>query len=201
MQQQVEMIQNNEVAIVRLTKDGRVEVIREGQPPTLLSSDYTLDTAVKKFEEHGWKPKEEKVVKTAEKNGVPLSIQQEVDEYLKLHAEKAKLESKMNSLKKDIRQYMENNDVTAIAGTEGKQVYLQEAKASNSTSIYTDYELNQVMMALNDNELLRKVTEIRVNAEKLEGLLKMGVLPENKVEEIRSLKIVKKGTPRFAVKK
>lgn len=201
MQQQVEMIQNGEVAIVRLNEDGRVEVIREGQNPAVLSSDYNLDTVIKKFEDNGWKQKEEKVVKAAAKNGVPLNIQQEVDEYLKLHAKKAELEAQMDKLKKNIRQYMENNDIKAIAGTEGKQVYLQEAKASNSTSIYTDYELNQVMVALNDNELLRQVTEVRVNAEKLEGLLKMGKLPESKVAEIRSLKIVKKGTPRFSVKK
>jgi hypothetical protein len=170
--------------------------------------NHSMETVVRKFEDSGWKKSEEvkqvepsRAVEMAAKQNIPVSVQEEVDAYLKLHEQIAALNKQLDGYKKTIRNHMEDNGITSIRGTEGKQVYLQDAKASNSTSTFTDYEISDIMVALADNELLRQVTEVRVNAQKLEGLLSLGKLPEEKVKEIKNLKIVRAGTPRFSVKK
>ncbi|MCG5559899.1 hypothetical protein LLG25_26745, partial [Klebsiella pneumoniae] len=68
----------------------------------------------------------------------------------------------MDEVKTDVKKYMENNDLKSIKGTFGKRVELEDAKASNSTSRYTDYELEDVSAVLKE-ELLSQVTEVRVN--------------------------------------
>jgi hypothetical protein len=140
------------------------------------------------------------VANSAAAQNITIGAQKQVDEYLELHKQKAELEKKMNELKKDIRDYMDTNDLDGVKGTNGQQIVLQAAKASNSTSRYTDYELSDVMNAM-EGSLLKQVTEIRVNADKLEALLKVEKLPASKVKEIKGLKIVTPGTPRFTVKK
>lgn len=179
---EVKVIYGEEAAVVRLTENGGVEVV------------HMLQTC-------GWEVKEDKAKEVAMANNVPLSIQKEVDEYLALHAQKAELEAKMDKLKKNIRNYMENNNIKEISGSKGKRVYLQEAAASNSTAIYTNYEVEPIMKALGDAELVRQVTEVRVNSEKLEALLKLDKLSKDTVEKVKALKVVKQGTPRFSVKK
>lgn len=191
--------EGEEVAVVRLTENGRVEVVHDGEVSSLKNTSF--DEAVGMFQTCGWEVKEDKVKEVAMKNNVPLSVQKEVDEYLALHAQKAELEAKMDKLKKNIRNYMENNNIKEISGSKGKKVYLQEAAASNSTAIYTNYEVEPIMKALGDAELVRQVTEVRVNSEKLEALLKLGKLPKDTVEKVKALKVVKQGTPRFSVKK
>jgi hypothetical protein len=215
----VTMVYGAEVAVVKLNGDNRVEVAREGSGTVVMAADATMDSVVKNFEKYGWKAapkqapaptvaaKEEntvdltKVAKSAIAQGVTVEVQQEVDAYLKLQEQKSALEKLLEGHKKTIRSYMEENNIKAINGTEGKQVYLQDAKASNSTSNFSDYEYADVMMALPDSELLAQVTEVRVSTQKLEGLLKLDKLPKDKVKEIEKLKIVRAGTPRFAVKK
>ncbi|MGV3281481.1 DUF7376 domain-containing protein, partial [Staphylococcus epidermidis] len=130
---------------------------------------------------------------------IPLSVQQQVDEYLNLHAQMSELKSKMDEVKTDVKKYMENNDLKSIKGTFGKRVELEDAKASNSTSRYTDYELEDVSAVLKE-ELLSQVTEVRVNADKLDSVLKIEDVPDDIVKKVRGLKVVKKGTPRFKVK-
>lgn len=188
-----------EVAVVRLTENGGVEVVHDGEVSSLKSTSF--DEAIGMFQTCGWEVKEDKVKEVAMANNVPLSVQKEVDEYLALHAQKAELEAKMDKLKKNIRNYMENNNIKEISGSKGKRVYLQEAAASNSTAIYTNYEVEPIMKALGDAELVRQVTEVRVNSEKLEALLKLDKLPKDTVEKIKAMKIVKQGTPRLSVKK
>ncbi|WP_222124692.1 DUF7376 domain-containing protein, partial [Staphylococcus hominis] len=90
----------------------------------------------------------------------------------------------------------ENNDLKSIKGTFGKRVELEDAKASNSTSRYTDYELEDVSAVLKE-ELLSQVTEVRVNADKLDSVLKIEDVPDDIVKKVKGLKVVKKGTPRF----
>jgi len=126
-----------------------------------------------------------------------MDIQVKVDKYLELHEEMSALRKEMDTLKKSIRTHMDKEGVESIKGTYGKQVYLQDAKASNSTSRYTDYELNDLLPILGND--IKKVTEIRVNADKVEGLAKLSA-PELK-HKILATKIVKVGTPRFSVKK
>lgn len=194
----VELVYGNEVALVQVNKEGRVEVVREGQGTEVLNAKYDFETAVQKFEENGWTSA---AVKSAAKQDIPLGVQQEVDEFLELHAQIAELNAKAEKLKKNVRTYMDNNNKKEIEGSKGKKVYLQDATASNSTAVYSNYELNHVAAAINNNEILRQVTEIRINSDKLEALLKLDKLPKEKVAEVKSLKITNPGTPRFSVKK
>lgn len=197
----VEFVQNGEVAVVTVNGAGRVEIAREGMGVEVLAPQHSLDAVVNNFKANGWTQKEDKQAASAALQNIPVSVQNDVDGYLKLHEQIAALNKVLDGYKKNIRSYMDTNDIKSISGTHGKQVYLQDAKASNSTSLYSDYEMAPVVATLQDNELIRQVTEIRINAEKLEALLKLDKLPKDKVEEIKSLKIVKEGTPRFSVKK
>lgn len=196
---ELKVIYGEEVAVVRLTENGGVEVVHNGEVSSLKNTSF--DEAVGMFQTCGWEVKEDKDKEVAMANNVPLSVQKEVDEYLALHAQKAELEAKMDKLKKNIRNYMENNNIKEISGSKGKRVYLQEAAASNSTAIYTNYEVEPIMKALGDAELVRQVTEVRVNSEKLEALLKLDKLSKDTVEKVKAMKVVKQGTPRFSVKK
>lgn len=201
MVKEVKVINGEDVAVVKLGDNGEVEIVRDG---AIVKQNDSFETVINKFKTYGWsieQPQTDKTTEAATMNGIPVQTQKEVDEYLALHAQKSELEAKMNKLKDNVRTYMENNNLTAIQGTTGKQVYLQDAAASNSTAVFSNYDLGSVMAALNNNEVLRQVTEIRVNSEKLEALLKLDKLPKEKVEEVKALKIVKPGTPRFSVKK
>lgn len=131
---------------------------------------------------------------------IPAKIKKDLDEFLRLHAEAAKLKTQMDKLKKGVREYMDNNKLTEVKGSNGKKVVLQEGMKSNSSSVYTDYNFNDVAAALNDNDLLKEVTEVRINGDKLKGLLGLGKLPNEKVKEIQELKIAIPGTPKFVVK-
>lgn len=124
-------------------------------------------------------------------------VQEQVDRYLELHEEMSILKKEMDSLKKSIRGHMDETGVTSIKGAHGKQVYLQNARKSNSTSRYTDYELKDIMPILGSD--IKQVTEIRVNTDKLEGLAKLK--GSEVVQQVKAVKIVKDGTPRFSVKK
>ncbi|ALO79605.1 hypothetical protein HOBO_197 [Bacillus phage Hobo] len=131
---------------------------------------------------------------------IPAKIKKDLDEFLRLHAEAAKLKTQMDKLKKGVREYMDKNDLTEVKGSNGKKVVLQEGMKSNSSSVFTDYNFNDVAAALNDNDLLKEVTEVRINGDKLKGLLGLGKLPNEKVKEIQELKIAIPGTPKFVVK-
>lgn len=147
----------------------------------------------------GVSQQDQRVVQSSVEQDIPLSVQQQVDEYLNLHAQMSELKSKMDEVKTDVKKYMENNDLKSIKGTFGKRVELEDAKASNSTSRYTDYELEDVSAVLKE-ELLSQVTEVRVNADKLDSVLKIEDVPDDIVKKVKGLKVVKKGTPRFKVK-
>lgn len=200
---EVTLEQNGEMAVVRVSKEGRVEVERNGAV-TVFRPQHTVERVIGEFKKRGW---EEADVEVKAENGdntkteeTETGIQAAIDTYLELHEQMSELKVQMDKLKKEIRTHMEDNKLKEVKGTNGKRIVLQDAVKSNSTSIYTDYELNDIMHRL-EGEYLRQVTEIRVNAEKLEGLLKVGKLPEEKVKEIRNLKIRKPGTPRFTVRK
>ncbi|AMO25916.1 hypothetical protein Blue_093 [Bacillus phage Deep Blue] len=131
---------------------------------------------------------------------IPAKIKKDLDKFLQLHAEAAKLKTEMDKVKKGVREYMDNNKLTEIKGSNGKKVVLQDGMKSNSSSVYTDYNFNDVAAALNDNELLKEVTEVRINGDKLKGLLGLGKLTKEKVKEVQGLKIAIAGTPKFVVK-
>jgi len=224
---QVEMTHRDDgdVAVVRMLEGGQVEVERNGSN-TLFRPHHTFRGVLDNFSKNGWvtntdsiqtdyrteeeiiNEQEEKeriakealVASVAENQGIPTDVQNQLDEYLKLHEQKSELEKQLKELKEDVRDYMESNKRTTLSGTHGRKVEIQGATASNSTSKYTDYDLKDVAPLLEGN-LLRKTTEIRVNTEKLEGLLKVEKLPKETVDKIKKQKIRKKGTPKFVVKK
>lgn len=189
--EQMKLKKDGEMAVVRVSTEGIVEVEREGAV-TAFRPKYTLETVVEEFQSRGWA--------VADEDTVSEEVQKAVDEYLELHEQQSELKKKMDKLKKEIRPTLEKTETKTIKGTNGKAVYLQEARASNSTSRYTDYELKDIQAIL-EGDLLRKVTEIRVNAEKLDGVIKLEKLPAGVVEKINNAKIVNPGTPRFSVKK
>ncbi|QQO41043.1 hypothetical protein 015DV002_89 [Bacillus phage 015DV002] len=142
---------------------------------------------------------DQQVLQSSVEQDIPLSVQQQVDEYLNLHTRMSELKNKMDEIKADVKKYMENNDLKSIKGSFGKRVELEDAKASNSTSRYTDYELEDVSEVLEEG-ILSQVTEVRVNADKLDSVLKIEDVSEDTVKKVKGLKVVKKGTPRFKVK-
>lgn len=122
------------------------------------------------------------------------------DEYLELHAQMAKLKKKADAHKDKIRKFMIAKSLKEITGSDGRYVTFQEAKASNGTSRYTDYLLKDIQLELEPTQL-RKVTEIRVNADKLAVILNGGDLSPEKVATLKALKVSNPGTARFVVKK
>lgn len=136
-----------------------------------------------------------------EPSDISPKAQKDVDEYLKLHAEQAKIAAKLKKLKPSIVDYMNNNKIEEIKGTEGKRVTFQEASASNSTSLYTDYDVNDVILALGEHkDLIKQATEIRVNGKKLEGVLASAKIDKEIVDAVKATKIKNPGTPKFVVK-
>ena len=186
---EITLNQNGELAIVRVLDGGRVEVERDGGV-TSFRPHYTFETVVDEFKSRGWEEKQD--------HGYTEEMQTAIDEYIELHEQASEIKAKMEKLKKTIRPHVEENG--PVYGTKGKCIYLQPAKASNATSRYTDYELRDIMNRL-EGDMLRKVTEVRINADKLEALLGIEKLPQSKIDEIRGRKIVLPGTPRFSVKK
>ncbi|WCS69270.1 hypothetical protein Goe20_01530 [Bacillus phage vB_BsuM-Goe20] len=132
---------------------------------------------------------------------IRLDVIQKVDEYLELHQQQTELKKKMEALKAPIKDYMVENRLKSIKGTHGAAVALQEATASNSTSIYSNYEIGDVAPLL-PKDLLNRVTESRVNSDTLEGILKSDKsLDKELIDQVKAAKIVKPGTARFTVKK
>lgn len=142
-----------------------------------------------------------KVIESAAVQNIPVELQEAVNDYIELNKQKLELDKKLKELKeKTIRPYMNENGVKKLDGTFGSSIVLEDATASNSTSVFSDYELREISKILTPAEV-QEVTEIRVNAVKLEGLIKLGKLPKEKVDKIKSAKIKLPGTPRFKVKK
>ncbi len=177
-----------------VTQTPETELFEASHKQVIQVEDVTLVTEVNKAGETNI------VEEVNEDDLIPAKIKKDLDEYLRLHAEAAKLKTQMDKLKKGVREYMDNNKLTEVKGSNGKKVVLQEGMKSNSSSVYTDYNFNDVAAALNDNELLKEVTEVRINGDKLKGLLGLGKLPNEKVKEIQELKIAIPGTPKFVVK-
>jgi len=220
MNKQVKLTANNETAVVTEVS-GVVQVDRGGQV-TPFKPEFTFEGVVEKFKEYGWQvvepepapePEPEIKVVAAHSGGVEMEVanmafsqnitiaaQKATDKYLELQKQIAELKKEQDEYKADIRQYMDDNGVKAIKGTYGQEVYLQDAKKSNSTSRYTDYEMEDVIPLL-DEELVRQVTETRINAEKLDAFLKVSKLPKERKDAIKKTKIAVMGNPRFAVKK
>jgi hypothetical protein len=197
-----EFVLNGEVAVVTVNGEGRVEIYREGMGSEVLAPQHKLEAVVNNFKANGWTQKADKVMSAAISQNIPVSVQNDVDEYLKLHEQIAALNKVLDGYKKNVRNYMDNNGIKSIKGTNGKEVYLQDATASNSVATFSNYELSAVSEALHNNkEIVDQVTEVRVNSDKLEALLKLGTLPEGTVDRVKKIKIVKPGTPRFSVKK
>lgn len=228
MAQVVKFVHNEskEEAIVSVDRNGLVSVTR-GTQTTQMGNAYDLTKVRDSFLNYGWTEvkatavkedglrvvsggfdsllqptgAETPVVEEEEVSDISPKAQKDVDEYLKLHAEKAALEAKLKKLKPSITEYMNNNKLNEIKGTEGKRVMFQESSASNSTSLYTDYDLNDVILALGDNkDLLKQFTEVRVNGKKLEGALTASKLDKEIIDAVKATKIKKPGTPKFVVK-
>jgi hypothetical protein len=213
---------NGEIAELR-ENNGVVEVIRGGNTTPF---KHSFEQVVKTFLDSGWvqlpeepatpapellaQPvpapadaqatlEEQLAMQSAAKQDIPLSLQKEIDEYIEVNAEKAKLDSKLKKLKESVRGYMDDKELKKLQGTHGKAIVLEDAKATNSTSTFSDYHLVDITGVL-EEEQVKEVTELRVNTKKLEALLAAGKLPSATVKTVKGLKIAEMGTPRFKVK-
>ncbi|AMQ66486.1 hypothetical protein BH753_gp004 [Bacillus phage Shbh1] len=187
------------VAVAKVDSSGRVVVDREGTE-TRFEEGKTLEQVLNKFEQEGWRVIETTYTVKDSDVIIPKNMQTEVDEYLDLHREISALKAKMENSKKKIRRYMESRNLQAISGSKGGEVYLQECKASNTTTLFSDYELTDVEPHLTKTQL-KKVVEPRVNAEKLEGLMKLGELSVDVVAALKEVKVCNPGTPQFRVRR
>ncbi|QEG04253.1 hypothetical protein [Bacillus phage BC-T25] len=185
-----------EVKVSAATEDG-LRVITTGYD-SMLASVVTQDATQISG---NVAPKAEIVEDEEELSSIPPKTQKELDDYLELHAEKAKIESKLKKLKESVVTYMKNNNLEEMKGTKGKRVEFQPATASNSTSLFTDYEVNDVILALGEHkDILKQATEVRVNGKKLEGALTASKLDKEIIDAVEATKIKKAGTPKFVVK-
>jgi len=140
------------------------------------------------------------VTEEEEEVEIPAEVQKEVDDYLAMYDQLAEMQKKAKALKDSVRKYMEENDLKEIYGTEDRKVYLQDSTKSNSSSTFTDYDYRDLAEVLKE-PVLEEVTEMRVNADKLNVLLKSNKLPTKVVDQVKKLKITTPGTPQFKVKK
>jgi hypothetical protein len=155
----------------------------------------------KSFEE--LQEEREAFLKGAEKaaeQGIPTNIQRQIDEYIKLHKHIAELNEQLKPMKEVIKTYMEVNNIKKLEGTFERSVEIQKATASNSTSRYSDYDVEEIQKVLNP-KYFEQVTDIRIDSDRVTSLLKSGELSNDLVKTLKALKIANDGTPRFTVKK
>ncbi|AGB62716.1 hypothetical protein [Bacillus phage phiAGATE] len=203
---------NGDHKAVLTEKDGRVEVERDGQV-TPFSANHTFETVEETFLANGWKQETEDIFKVAvdngqtglakvvrEKNKVTQEMQQQIDDYVDLHGYLSKLRADQDRLKKTIRKYMEDNNITELESSLGKKIALVDAVQSNSVSTFSNYDLNDIR-ALLTGDILDEVTELRVNSDKLDALAKLGKINEETAAMIEAKRITLTGTPRFVLKK
>lgn len=191
---EVKFHNQGELAIVRVLPTGRIEVERDGKA-TKFADKHTFEEVEDRFKAGGWVPVEEN-----KQEPITPEVQAQTDLYLELSEKMSALKKQMEAVKGNIKPFMEKNGYKEIKGTNGGQVYLQEATASNSTSLYSNYEPAEVLPLL-PKEYYNEVMEGRINTEKLEALLKLEKLPGDLTDEIKKCKIVKQGTTQFRVKK
>lgn len=199
---EVKFQNEGELAIVRVLGNGRIEVERDGKA-TKFQPHHTIEDVADKFVGAGWSevPTQVTAEVTAPKPvEVTPDIQNAVDLYLKLDEEEKAIKKQKEAMKELIRPFMDGNGIPAIKGTQGKQVYLQPATASNSTSLYSNYEPADVLPLL-PKEFYNDVMESRINSDKLEALLKLEKLSTHTADAVKSCKIIKAGTAQFRVKK
>jgi hypothetical protein len=192
--QEIKFQNEGELAIVRVLGNGRIEVERDGKA-TKFQPHHTVEDVTEKFEKSGWAK-----VEAPKPVEVTSEIQNAVDLYLKLDEEEKAIKKRKEEMKALIKPFMDGSGIEAIKGTQGKQVYLQPANASNSTSLYSNYEPADVLPLL-PKEFYNDVIEGRVNSEKLEALLKLDKLPGHVADAVKACKIIKAGTAQFRVKK
>lgn len=202
---------NGDHKAVLTEKDGRVEVERDGET-TLFSSNHTFETVEETFLANGWKQETEDIFKVAEKstlsaaalgamkrNKVSQDMQDKIDAYVDLHGYMSTLKADQERLKKTIRKYMEDNNITELESSLGKNIALVDAVQSNSVSTFSNYDLNDIR-ALLTGDILDEVTELRVNSDKLDALVKIGKINEETAARVAAKRITLEGTPRFTLK-
>lgn len=139
-----------------------------------------------------------KVKKTSSKK----SMQDKVNRLIELQKEQEKLKEEMKPLREDVKKFMKETETTNLKGTgahSDRTCNLGEQRKTNSTSLYTDYELKDLYTILGND--VKKVTEVRVNRDRVEGLIKSGDISKDLANLIKKVKIDKGSTDRFTIKK
>lgn len=208
----ITFVNGDHKAILQEREDGRVEVERDGNC-TIFSSNHIFESVEETFLANGWKQETEDVFQVAaesshaavsetvrKRNKVSQELQQQIDAYVDLHGYMSKLKANQDRLKKLIRKYMENNNITELESSQGKKISLVDAVQSNSVSTFSNYDLNDIRSLLT-GDILDEVTELRVNSDKLDALVQLGKIDLETAAKVESKRITVNGTPRFVVKK
>ena len=115
--------------------------------------------------------------------GIDPDIQAKVDEYIEIDAQAKKLLAELKVLRGDIEPYMEDENLTVIAGTTRGSISLQPKEIPLTNARYTTYDLDGVLSVI-DPRVRREVVVKRVDRDALDLMIKTGRVPKE-VEQFR----------------
>lgn len=118
---------------------------------------------------------------------VSYEIQDKVDRWLEAHKAMKEYEAEVRKLMKDIKPYMESRDLTVIRGTNGGGVARKPTKRAIVSADYTSYDAVDVRSLTTDPLIETAIVEV-ADKKKVEALAEIGVIPKEKLPEIKKLK-------------
>ncbi len=170
----------------------------------------SLNTVMESLKGLGWVPTEDKIKELMEGDGVTvnskgeivkkeITMQDEVDEYLEMKRIMSEFESEVKKKAEKLKAYMKEQKITTLEGSKGKMVGFTAPTTSEiKTGLYSKYKLEDVEEILGKRRT-KDVTDTVVNANKLEGLIKAGIINKDKADQIEKVKQTKTGAARFVV--
>lgn len=127
---------------------------------------------------------------------IPANIQEQVDEYVDLHKACKELESRLKKLRKEIEPFMEENELESIRNSAGNgAIHLEPSNMAIVTAQFTAYSPS--ILEQLGKEVAEMVMETVVDRDKLEAMVKLGVIQEDHIKPYKQFKAVRK----FTVKK
>jgi len=217
---------SGEVVFVEVNRDNRIVLTDSEGTSSTYSKRHTFNGVVKTFVGEGWLDvtEQHKVFKNAEPvieelKITPLEeikpveltviknedneedkIRKMVDEFVDANKAASEAKKVADKIKKEIRAYMDKKGIKKLAGLKDMEVYLQTAKASNSTSDYTDYDTAMLQQVL-PRELFEKISEVRVSAKLVKNLMEETTFSESEVQAIKKAEVYNLGSPKFTTRK
>ncbi|ASR79668.1 hypothetical protein KAMFAM_216 [Bacillus phage Kamfam] len=221
---------SGEVVFVEVNRDNRIVLTDSEGTSSTYSKRHTFNGVVKTFVGEGWldvteqhkvfknveaplpEPPEIAVIEELEpvapveltvinnEENEEDKIRKMVDEFVDANKAASEAKKVADKIKKEIRAYMDKKGIKKLAGLKDMEVYLQTAKASNSTSDYTDYDTAMLQQVL-PRELFEKISEVRVSAKLVKNLMEETTFSESEVQAIKKAEVYNLGSPKFTTRK